>query len=108
MDYAFDIAERFGLTTLVKKGDSNDLNLAALGMGGLTKGVSTLEMASAYSVFVNDGKLKSSTCYTKVTNKAGDMILEPQTTESDAVSYTHLQKLIQFFFDFRHLQALLL
>lgn len=85
VDYAFDIAERFGLTTLVKKGDSNDLNLAALGMGGLTKGVSTLEMASAYSVFVNDGKLKSSTCYTKVTNKAGDMILEPQTTESDVL-----------------------
>ena len=85
VDYAFDIAERFGLTTLVKEGDSNDLNLAALGMGGLTKGVSTLEMASAYSVFVNDGKLKSSTCYTKVTNKAGDMILEPQTTESDVL-----------------------
>ena len=70
---------------MVKEGDSNDLNLAALGMGGLTKGVSTLEMASAYSVFVNDGKLKSSTCYTKVTNKAGDMILEPQTTESDVL-----------------------
>ncbi len=85
VDYAFDIAERFGLTTLVKEGDSNDLNLAALGMGGLTKGVSTLEMASAYSVFVNNGKLKSSTCYTKVTNKAGDMILEPQTTESDVL-----------------------
>lgn len=86
VDYAFDIAERFGLTTLVKKGDSNDLNLAALGMGGLTKGVSTLEMASAYSVFVNNGKLKSSSCYTKVTNKAGDMILEPQTTESDVLN----------------------
>ena len=85
VDYAFDIAQKFGLTTLVKEGDSNDLNLAALGMGGLTKGVSTLEMASAYSVFVNDGKLKSSTCYTKVTNKAGDMILEPQTTESDVL-----------------------
>ena len=85
VDYAFDIAQKFGLTTLVKEGDSNDLNLAALGMGGLTKGVSTLEMASAYSVFVNDGKLKSSTCYTKVTNKAGDIILEPATTESDVL-----------------------
>ncbi len=85
VDYAFDIAQRFGLTTLVKEGDSNDLNLAALGMGGLTKGVSTLEMASAYSVFVNDGVLKSPTCYTKVTSKAGDIILEPQTTESDVL-----------------------
>ena len=59
VDYAFDLAQRFGLTTLVKEGESNDLNLAALGMGGMTKGATTLEMASAYSTFVNNGIHKS-------------------------------------------------
>ena len=82
VDYAYDIAEKFGLTTLVKEGDSNDMNLAALGMGGMTKGVSTLEMASAYSTFVNDGVHKSYSCYTKVTNRNGDVILEPTVTET--------------------------
>ncbi len=36
-------------------------------MGGLTKGASTLEMASAYTTFVNNGIHKSYSCYTKVT-----------------------------------------
>lgn len=85
VDYSFDLAEKFGLTTLVKEGDVNDLNLAALGMGGLTKGASTLEMASAYTTFVNDGIHKSYYCYTKVTNKSGDVLLEPKKTETEVL-----------------------
>ncbi len=85
VDYSFDLAERFGLTTLVSKGDVNDLNLAALGMGGLTKGATTLEMASAYTTFVNNGVHKSYTCYTKVTNKAGDVLLEPTVKETEVL-----------------------
>ena len=85
VDYAYDVAEKFGLTTLVKEGESNDLNLAALGMGGMTKGATTLEMASAYSTFVNDGIHKSYSCYTKVTNRNGDIILEPTVTETEVL-----------------------
>ena len=85
VDYAFDIAQKFGITTLVKEGESNDLNLAALGMGGMTKGASTLEMASAYSTFVNDGVHKSYSCYTKVTNRNGDVLLEPTVTETEVL-----------------------
>lgn len=86
VDYAYDIAEKFGLTTLVKEGDVNDLNLAALGMGGLTKGASTLEMASAYTTFVNKGVHKSYSCYTKVTTKTGDILLEPKVTETEVLN----------------------
>ena len=86
VDYAFDLAQRFGLTTLVKEGESNDLNLAALGMGGMTKGATTLEMASAYSTFVNDGIHKSYSCYTKVTNRNGDVLLEPTVTETEVLN----------------------
>lgn len=86
VDYAFDVAEKFGLTTLVKEGEVNDLNLAALGMGGLTKGASTLEMASAYTTFVNKGVHKSYSCYTKVTTKTGDILLEPKVTETEVLN----------------------
>ncbi|MBQ4651023.1 MAG: transglycosylase domain-containing protein [Firmicutes bacterium] len=85
VDYAFDIAERFGLTTLVKEGNINDLNLAALGMGGMTNGATTLEMASAYSTFVNEGIHKSHTCYTKVTTRNGDILLEPIVEETEVL-----------------------
>lgn len=74
-----------GLTTLVHDGDVNDLNLAALGMGGLTKGASTLEMASAYTTFVNDGIHKSYSCYTKVTTKTGDLLLEGKAKETEVL-----------------------
>lgn len=82
VDYSYEIAEKFGLTSLVRDGATNDLNLAALGMGGLTNGVSTLEMASAYTTFVNGGQHKSYSCYTKVTTKTGDVLLEPSVTET--------------------------
>lgn len=85
VDYSYELAEKFGLTTLVKDGDVNDLNLAALALGGLSNGASTLEMASAYTTFVNDGIHKSYSCYTKVTTKTGDILLEPKLTETEVL-----------------------
>ncbi len=84
-DYCFDLAEKFGLTTLVREGAVNDNNLAALALGGQTNGVSTLEMASAYTTFVNDGVHKSYNVYTKVTTRTGDIILEAETTETEVL-----------------------
>lgn len=83
VDYSYDTVERYGITSL--QGDS-DKNLAALGMGGMTVGVSTLEMASAYTTFVNDGVHKSYSCYTSVTNRSGDTILEPNITETEVLN----------------------
>ncbi len=81
-DYSADIVEKFGITTLVREGSTNDLNLSALGMGGMSQGASTLEMASAYTTFVNDGVHKSYSCYTKVTTRTGDILLEPTVKET--------------------------
>ncbi len=84
-DYCFDLAEKFGLTTLIREGDVNDNNLAALALGGQSRGVSTLEMASAYTTFVNDGVHKSYNVYTKVTTRNGDIILEADTEETEVL-----------------------
>ncbi len=41
------------------------------GLGGLTYGTTTEEMASAYSCFVNNGNYKPSTCIVSILNKEG-------------------------------------
>lgn len=82
VNYSYDHCKKFGLTTLVDDPGTNDLNLAALAMGGMTKGVSTLEMASAYSTFVANGIHRSHSCYIKVTDRNGNILLEPKITET--------------------------
>ncbi|TCL75239.1 penicillin-binding protein 1A [Hydrogenispora ethanolica] len=82
--------ERMGITTLVKQGATNDLNLAALGLGGLTKGITPLELAAAYIPFANQGEYQRPYCVTKVLDRHGNLfkqygpaaskkVLTPQT-----------------------------
>ncbi|MBQ9891209.1 MAG: transglycosylase domain-containing protein [Firmicutes bacterium] len=75
--------ENLGITTLVKTGESNDISQGALAIGGMTNGVTPLEMASAYSTFGNYGTHIETTCYTKIVNKKGDTIIDrtPEQTQ---------------------------
>ncbi|MDF2635158.1 MAG: penicillin-binding protein family [Pelosinus sp.] len=47
-------AQQMGISTLVLQGSTNDRNLA-MSLGGLTRGVTPLEIASAYGVLANQG-----------------------------------------------------
>ena len=67
--------QNMGITSIVTTGASNDLNAAALALGGMTRGISPLEMAGAYSTFGNYGTYIEPVCYTTVTNRRGDVIL---------------------------------
>ena len=78
-EYIADLVEKFGITTLVRDGDTNDMNPAALALGGLTKGVIPLEMAQAYATFPNGGVRQSSIAYTKVTDRDGNVLLESKS-----------------------------
>ncbi|RAL21843.1 transglycosylase domain-containing protein [Thermoflavimicrobium daqui] len=51
LDKAFEYGKKLGLPLV----DPQDKNYSPLGLGGLYKGVSTLDMAQAYSVFPNNG-----------------------------------------------------
>ena len=85
LDYSLKTVKNFGISTLVEEGDTNDLNPSALALGGLTKGTTTLEMASAFSVFANNG-VRYDTCpYTKVTDSAGNVLLESTPTEHEVL-----------------------
>lgn len=75
------LTNEFGITTLVQDYETStgvvrsDLNYAPLALGGLTKGVSTLEMAAAYATFPRDGSYSSPYLYTVVTDSNGKILL---------------------------------
>ena len=54
----------------------DDMNVAALGLGGLTNGLNTVEMTAAYATFANDGIYNEPRTYVRVTDVEGNVILE--------------------------------
>ena len=64
-----------GISTFVLEGDPNDTNLA-VALGGLTRGVTPLEIASAYGTFANSGVHVPHVAITKVLDRNGNIIHE--------------------------------
>lgn len=78
--------ERMGITSLVKDGENNDINLAPLALGGLTKGVTPLELAAAYLTFPNLGVYIQPTGIRKVEDKSGKLIASFSTQKKAVLS----------------------
>ena len=79
VETAFDFAKnKLGLSTLVEEGAVSDKNLAPLALGGLTNGVTVLEMTAAYNTFAANGIYTEPYFYTKVTDRDGKVILEKE------------------------------
>lgn len=71
--------ENLGVSTLVWPKDNpkhNDQNPSALALGGMTHGISPLEMAGAYTALANGGVYERPTFIDKITNSSGDVIYE--------------------------------
>lgn len=60
-------AYRFATENLRLELVPDDMALGALGMGGLTRGLNTVEMAAAYACFVNNGVYNEPRTYLRVT-----------------------------------------
>ncbi len=74
IETSFDFAKnKLGLKTL---DDVNDKNLAPLSLGGLTKGVSVLDLTAAYGAFANKGIYTEPYTYTKVVDRYGNTVIE--------------------------------
>lgn len=67
-------AKKLGITTLVEAGSPNDDNLASAALGGLTKGVTPLEMAAAYGAFANKGVYIKPTAIVKILDRNGNVL----------------------------------
>ena len=75
-------AEKMGITTLVKSGRTNDRNLA-MALGGLTKGVIPLEMASAYGTLANKGIHVQPIAILKIVDRNGNVIEDNSGEKSE-------------------------
>lgn len=66
-----------------------DMNVSPLGLGGLTYGLSTVEMAAAYASFANNGVYNEPKTYVKVlANDNSTVILENETEQRVAMKET--------------------
>ncbi len=70
--YAF-LTEKLGITTLTTEDMSA---MGALALGGLTYGVSTVEMAAAYSTFANNGVYTKPRTFIEVRDSYGNVVLD--------------------------------
>ena len=59
----------------------DDYGLSQLGLGGMTNGVTVLDMAAAYSVFPRDGVYLEPHTYTQVVDSNGKILLDNTDTE---------------------------
>lgn len=80
IDKGIDAVERFGIPLT-----DNDRNLS-IALGGLSKGVSPFQMAQAYSVFANEGKMEDGHLITKIVGPTGKIIVERKPQESKVTS----------------------
>lgn len=75
-----DYASRFGITSL-RGTDEN----AALALGGLTDGVSNLELTGAYATIANEGKYNKPVLFTRILDHDGKLIYESQPENSRVI-----------------------
>ena len=79
-----------------KDGDKSysDVSLAPIALGGLTDGVTVLDMCAAYCTFPNGGKYIKPSLYTKVLDSEGNVLLEHKATKHVAMSQTTSESMI--------------
>lgn len=76
VDLGYEYAQNFGFSTLVE----SDKNLG-LSLGGLTQGVTNLELTAAYAAIANEGEYIEPSFYTQVLDHDGNVILDNTETK---------------------------
>ena len=84
-DKVMQMAKACGISSLVEDGPYTDNN-PAMALGGLTKGVSPLEMASAYGTIANNGVFNQPVAIIKIVDRNGKVIFEHKHSPKQVVS----------------------
>ena len=79
---SLEYLKNMGITSL---SDTQD-NVLSLALGGMTSGVSPLDMAVAYGTIANDGVYIAPTFYTKVIDSEGNTVLEAKQETRQVIS----------------------
>lgn len=74
------------IVTAAEDPKTNDENLSSLALGGMTKGLTPLEVTAAFGAIANDGIFREPIAFTKVLDKHGNILLEKSSTETIVVS----------------------
>lgn len=77
----YEYASKFGFTTLTESGDRN----LSLSLGGLTYGVTNVELTAAYAAIANKGEYIEPSYYTAVYDHEGNLILDNSNQERHTV-----------------------
>lgn len=88
-EVGFDFARKFGISTLVENettgsGTFSDIG-QTLALGGLTYGVTNLDLTGAYAAIANGGQYIRPRFYTQVLDMYGNVILDNSAPETDTV-----------------------
>ena len=98
LDFMINKLKISTLVTAAENPSHNDEGISTA-LGGITNGVSTLEMAAAYATIANDGVYIEPTFYTKVVDSAGNTIYEVEQYKekvySEQVAYVTKQILLE-------------
>lgn len=78
--------EKMGITSIDKEGSVSDVNLAAIALGGMTRGISPLEMTGAYATIANKGVYIKPTTFTKIEDGEGKVIFEQVPVQERVVN----------------------
>ncbi len=85
----FDYAEKFGISTLhesyeTPEGTSSDI-IQPLALGGITQGVTNMELCNAYAAISNGGIYQTPKFYTKVLDRYGNVLLDHTDDQEEPV-----------------------
>ena len=86
----FDYLQNFGFTTLVEKRVEKDGSVVSdigqpLALGGITDGVTNLELNAAYAAIANQGTYIKPKFYTKIVDHDGNVLIDNTAPESKQV-----------------------
>ncbi|MCK5763991.1 MAG: peptidoglycan-binding protein, partial [Clostridiales bacterium] len=82
---SIEYLKNMGVTSVVESGRINDVNLSAMALGGMSKGISPIEMTEAYGTIANGGIHSETITYTKVLDSKGNIILENNSSKNKVV-----------------------
>lgn len=86
----FEYLKNFGFTTLVESQENGnggyDTDITeSLSLGGITNGVTNLEMCAAYAAIANQGTYIEPTLYTKIVDSNGRTIIEKEASSHQVI-----------------------
>ena len=82
-DYSYHFLEQLGISSLTS---ADKASPAALSLGGMTKGISPLELCAAYGTIANGGVYIEPKLYTRIEDRNGQLVYKKRSTVRDVMS----------------------